>query len=76
MKFDPPNDLSANILSGGLAIGDRVRLSGQCRSRRFQPGETGRIVWVSRWGLSHVRLDRPRGVPIASFEPAELEPAV
>jgi hypothetical protein len=57
-----------------LAIGDRVRLNSQCKSQRYQVGETGTIVWVSRWGYYHVRMDRQRGVPLVSFRPDEVDP--
>jgi hypothetical protein len=75
MKSAQRTNVTVQVMSVPLMVGDRVRLSLHCRNKRYQTGETGAIVWVSRWGLYHVRMDQPRGVPFASFDPTEVERA-
>ena len=74
VRYGLLDDGLGGFTTSGLTVGDRVRLTNQCQKPPFHPGETGRIVWVSRWGLYHVRMDGPKGSPLASFEPDEIEP--
>jgi hypothetical protein len=67
-------ELTTSPILGGLGVGDRVRLTDWSKSQTCRPGDTGRIVWVSRWNLYHVRMDRAGGPPVVSFLVGEIEP--
>src|ERR1700722_4281698 len=41
----------------GVTVGDPVRLTDPRKDGPFRNGATGRVVWVSCWGLYHVRMD-------------------
>jgi hypothetical protein len=59
-----------------------VRVTAACREAGFEPGELGRVAWVSHRGgpgsevaFYHVEMDRTGPSRLVAFYPRELERA-
>jgi hypothetical protein len=63
-----------------LRVGDRVRVKAASRAFGYQPGDTGRVVWVSSATAAQVgppltlcAMDRTGPDQLAPFYPEEIE---